>query len=258
MKRPRLIAYGLLTYLLFNASFIYLIGFLQSFGVPKAINDGNHVSPTFALSITVSLVFLFGFFHSLMARDWFKRRWTKLIGQEAERSTYVLQSALFLLLAMWQWQPMPAVIWHLTGAAAVAVIALFAVGVATLLTATFLIDHFELFGLKQVWYASRKRSLPSSEFKTPVLYRWVRHPMQLGVIITVFAVPHMTLGHLCFALCMTLYVLIGLHFEERALVREFGDRYREYQQRVPMLIPGIRLVTRRSASLPTRVSGGAR
>ncbi len=239
MKRPILVLYGLLAYVAFNASFIYLAGFLQSFGVPKAVNDGVVVGWPEALAVNVFLVFLFGFFHSLMARDGFKRWWGRYVPVDAERSTYVVQSALFLSLAMWQWRPMPEVIWQLEGIAAMAMVGLFGLGVLVLLTSTFLIDHFELFGLKQVWFANAKRPLPTPEFKQPLLYRIVRHPMQLGVLITVYATPVMTVGHLVFASSMALYILIGLYFEERSLLREFGDDYRAYQQQTPMLIPGL-------------------
>lgn len=237
MKRPFLLLYGLAAYTLFNASFIYLAGFLQDVGVPKAINDGEQVHTALALVINIGLIFLFGFFHSLMARQGFKDWWTQYVPVDAERSTYVLQSALFLVLAMWQWRPMPEIIWQLEGLSATAAVVLFGTGMAILLTSTFLIDHFELFGLKQVWYANTNRTPPQTTFKTPLLYQWVRHPMQLGVLITVFATPMMTLGHLVFATSMAVYILIGLYFEERSLVREFGDTYRQYQRTTPMLIP---------------------
>ncbi len=240
MKRPILMLYGVITYAMFNASFIYLAGFLQQFAVPKAINDGAVVSVYSALAINLGLVFLFGFFHSVMARERFKQWWTQYVPVEAERTTYVLQSALFLSLAMWQWQPMPEVIWHVEGLMAYAIVGFFLQGLAILLTSTFLIDHFELFGLKQVFFASTDREVPNPTFKTPFLYKIVRHPMQLGVFITVFATPHMTVGHLVFASAMTAYILVGLYFEERSLVREFGDVYRDYQRTTPMLLPRIR------------------
>lgn len=239
MKRPFLVLYGLLAYVLFNASFLYLIGFLLDIVVPKAINDGVVVSTPRALAINLFLVFLFGFFHSLMARDGFKRWWIRYIPGQAERSTFVLQSAFFLFLAMWQWQPMPELIWQLDGPLAWLIYALFGVGVLVVLSSTFQIDHFELFGLKQVWFASKEQPMPKAEFKEPLLYRVVRHPMQLGVVITVFATPQMTVGHLVFASAMTLYVFIGLYFEERALLREFGEAYGDYQFRTPMLIPRL-------------------
>jgi protein-S-isoprenylcysteine O-methyltransferase Ste14 len=255
MKRLILILYGLTAYALFNLSFVYLLGFLQDFAVPKGINDGETTSAIQALAINVFLVFLFGFFHSLMARDSFKRWWTKIIPESAERPTYVLQSAVFLAVAMFYWQPMPQVIWAIDGVWAVLTQVLFVLGVATLLTSTFLIDHFELFGLKQVWYASRDRKIPEPRFVQPLLYRIVRHPMQLGMITLLFATPLMTVGHLVFATSMTIYVLIGLYFEERALLRQFGDQYARYQEQVPMLIP--RLLPK-TAGLSSSEEGGAR
>lgn len=255
MKRPILMLYGIVTYALFNASFLYLAGFLQEFAVPKAINDGVLIPAYQALAINAGLVFLFGFFHSLMARQSFKDWWTQYVPVEAERSTYVLQSALFLGLAMWQWQPMPVTIWLVEGIYAYGFIALFVIGVTILLTSTFLIDHFELFGLKQVWFASSNRDVPDPTFKTPMLYKFVRHPMQLGVVITVFATPHMTVGHLVFASAMTIYIVIGLYFEERSLVAEFGDVYRQYQKTTPMLLP--RVLPRRSgrSGMTPEISG---
>ena len=239
MKRPVILIYGVLAYILFNLSFLYMLGFLQALFVPKAINDGPPASATSAVLINIGLIFLFGFFHSLMARQWFKNWWTRIIPKAAERSTYVLQSALFLGLAMWQWQPMPATLWSFDGGLALATYAIFGLGVGMVLLSTFLIDHFELFGLRQIWCANRERPMPKPEFRAPFLYRIVRHPMQLGIIIVFFATPHMTAGHMLFALLMTAYVLIGLWFEERALLREFGEAYRDYQRRVPMLLPRL-------------------
>ena len=244
MKRPGLVIYGVTAYILFNASFLYMIGFLLSLPVPKAINDGDAVSVIAALAMNTGLIFLFGFFHSLMARGRFKKWWTTIIPADAERSTYVLQSALFLALAMWQWQPLPATIWEASGAGAWIAYGICGLGVALVLVSTFLIDHFELFGLRQIWSAHKERPMPTPEFRVPFLYRFVRHPMQLGVIMVVFGTPVMTAGHLLFAALMTTYVMIGLWFEERSLVREFGHRYRNYQQNVPMLIPRLTPVSR--------------
>lgn len=237
MKRPVLLIYGVVCYALFNVSFLYLGGFLLDLFVPKAINDGVATPLGQAIAINLGLVFLFGFFHSLMARQRFKAWWTRIVSPDAERSTYVLQSALFLSLAMWQWRPMPEVIWQVDGAAAVAAYAFFALGLGLVLLSTFLIDHFELFGLRQIWTANTGREMPQPVFRTPFLYRVVRHPMQLGVMILLFATPVMTAGHMLFAMAMTLYILIGLYFEERSLVREFGEVYLDYKRRVPMLLP---------------------
>lgn len=237
MKRPGLFVYGVVCYVLFNGAFLYFAGFLAEMWVPKAINDGVKSPILIAIGINLGLVFLFGFFHSLMARERFKKWWTRFVSPDAERSTFVLQSSLFLALAMWQWRPLPQTIWRLDGAMALVMDGVFVLGVAIVLVSTFLIDHFELFGLRQIFSANSDKPMPRPQFRTPFLYRLVRHPMQLGMAIALFATPHMTAGHVLFAASMTAYILIGLHFEERALVREFGDRYREYQLQVPMLFP---------------------
>lgn len=237
MTRPGLIIYGILCYAFFNISFLYMAGFLLDLVVPKTINSGAPSSAWYAVPINFGLIFLFGFFHSLMARQKFKDWWTQFVPLEAERSTYVLQAAAFLSLLMFFWQPMPTEIWSVTGSWAIGLYLMFFVGLVVVLLSTFLIDHFELFGLRQIWSANAGAPMPNATFRTPLLYKFVRHPMQLGVILVFFATPHMTVGHLFFAVSMTGYVLIGLYFEERSLVREFGEAYRDYQARVPMLIP---------------------
>ena len=249
MKRPVIFVYGIICYLLFNAAFLYFVGFLAELWVPKAINDGEQSSILIALSVNLGLVFLFGFFHSLMARERFKAWWTRIVSPYAERSTFVLQSSLFLGLAMWQWRPIPYTVWQLEGLYAPIMYGVFAFGVIVVLISTFLIDHFELFGLRHAWSANADKQMPQPQFRTPLFYKLVRHPMQLGMAIALFATPHMTVGHLVFAGSMTLYIVIGLLFEERALVREYGDRYRAYQARVPMLFPFVRFGRARSASV---------
>ncbi|WP_306141777.1 methanethiol S-methyltransferase [Roseibium sp. MMSF_3412] len=250
MRRPGLMLYGILCYIFFNIAFLYMAGFLLGIAVPKAINDGVPSDVTASLAINALLVFLFGFFHSLMARQWFKDRWTRLVSVEAERSTFVLQAAAFLSLLMLCWKPMPSVVWSVDGVWALAAYALFLSGLVTVLLSTFLIDHWELFGLRQVWAGNNGTPNPKPVFKTPMLYRFVRHPMQLGVIMVFFATPVMTAGHLFFAVSMTVYVFIGLYFEERSLVREFGATYRDYQRRVPMLFPNpFRTLPRRAQSV---------
>ncbi|WP_434055760.1 MAG: isoprenylcysteine carboxylmethyltransferase family protein [Roseibium sp.] len=249
MRRPGLMLYGILCYIFFNITFLYMAGFLLDIAVPKAINDGAPANVPVSLAINALLVFLFGLFHSLMARQWFKDRWTRLISVEAERSTYVLQAATFLSLLMLFWKPMPSAIWSVDGVWALVVYAVFLAGLAMVLLSTFLIDHWELFGLRQIWANNVGAAVPRPVFKTPMLYRIVRHPMQLGVILVFFATPVMTAGHLFFAASMTAYVLIGLYFEERSLVREFGATYRDYQRRVPMLCPNpFRMLPRRAQS----------
>ncbi|MCR9193411.1 MAG: isoprenylcysteine carboxylmethyltransferase family protein [Hyphomonas sp.] len=239
MPRSLVFAYGVIAYILFLAVFTYLAGFLLGI-VPKGINDpasASVVHPVAAAAINLLLIALFGVLHSLLARDWAKQRLTKVIPPAAERSTYVVQSSLCLALLMWQWQPLTGTLWLIEGPASFAFSGLFLIGAGLVLWSTFLIDHFELFGLCQIWMHLKGETMPETTFKTPVLYRIVRHPMQLGVIVLLFATPHMTVGHLLLAASMTAYIFVGLHFEERALIREFGDRYRTYQAQVPLLLP---------------------
>lgn len=236
MKPVIIFAFGLLAYIAFNASFLYFAAFLLGF-----IGPVGSASFWSALAINLGLVFLFGFTHSLMARDRFKAWLTRFLPHEAERSTFVLQSSVFLALAVWGWQPMEGVIWAFDGAIALAFYAAFAVGLGILLLSTFLIDHFELFGLRQIWSHLTGKPMPQVSFRTPLLYRVVRHPMQLGVVIILFATPVMTLDHLVLALAMTAYVMVGLYFEERSLKRMFGQQYLDYADQVPMLIPTFRI-----------------
>jgi protein-S-isoprenylcysteine O-methyltransferase Ste14 len=190
------------------------------------------------LVINLGLIFLFGLPHSLMARQGFKRRWTKIVPPAAERSTYMLQSGLLTLLLIWQWRPMPAPLWQIDNAVVSFTLwAIFGLGWLIALGSTFLINHFELGGLQQVYAHLRGKEIPSPQLRTPFLYKWVRHPLQFGALVAFWSTPHMTVGRLLFATGMTLYILIGLYFEERDLVRQFGEAYREYQKRTPMLIP---------------------
>lgn len=232
-------AYGIIAYLLFQIVFLYLAAFLLGIA-PKSINDLGVASvdhTALAIGINLALIALFGFLHSLLARESIKRRITMIIPAAAERSTYVVQSSLCLALLMWQWQPLTGTIWLVEGFTAVLFFAMFGIGAALVLWSTFLIDHFELFGLRQIWTFLKSKPMPEPEFKTPALYRIVRHPMQLGVVVLMFSTPHMTTGHLLLASAMTGYIFIGLYFEERALVRLFGDRYLAYQAQVPLLFP---------------------
>ncbi len=239
MQRFTIFAYGTVAYILFLGVFSYMAGFLLGIIVPKGINSPHwsEVGLGAAIAINVSLIALFGFLHSLLARDHIKAMLLKIMPQAAERSTYVLQSSLCLALAMWQWQPLPGTIWQVDGVIAITAYVAFFVGAGIVLWSTFLIDHFELFGLRQIWCYLRGTAMPPAIFRAPALYRVVRHPMQLGVIILLFATPHMTWGHLLFAGSMTAYIFVGLYFEERALLRMFGDRYAAYQRTVPMLFP---------------------
>ncbi|MDR8394354.1 hypothetical protein NC796_24610 [Aliifodinibius sp. S!AR15-10] len=231
--------YGIFSYLVFLGSFLYAIVFVGDFGVAKTINSGPESATLWqALGINVLLLGLFAVQHSVMARDGFKKWWTKIIPSHVERSTYVLFSSLILILLYWQWRPLTEVIWSVeTGLWSGLINGLFWLGWVIVLIATFMINHLDLFGLRQVWLYLKGDEITPLEFQEPGMYKYVRHPIMLGFIIAFWATPQMTLGHLIFAIATTGYIFVGIWFEERDLIRYHGEKYREYRDRVGMLIP---------------------
>jgi protein-S-isoprenylcysteine O-methyltransferase Ste14 len=230
--------YGLVAYFAFFATILYAIGFVTGLVVPKTIDDGAIVPLAEACIIDILLMSVFALQHSVMARQGFKQWWTQFVPKSVERSTYVLFSSLALMLLFWQWRPIPAAVWNIGNPQiAMAMIGLSLVGWLIVLTSTFLINHFELFGLHQVASNLAGKSMPEPRFRTPLYYKFVRHPIYLGFIIAFWATPTMTVGHLLFAAVTTAYIVIGILLEERDLVDLFGDEYRRYRDRVSMLVP---------------------
>jgi protein-S-isoprenylcysteine O-methyltransferase Ste14 len=230
--------YGIASYVVFFVTFLYAIGFVEDLVVPKTIDGGAATPSMAALIINLVLMSIFAIQHSVMARPQFKRWWTKFVPTSVERATYVLLASLALALLIWQWQPMPAVVWQIADPRlAMAVTALSFVGWLIVLTSTFLINHFELFGLHQVANNLAGRPMPVARFRTPLFYHFVRHPIYLGFIIAFWAAPTMTTGHMLFAAVTTTYIFVGIWLEERDLVDLFGDQYRRYKNRVSMLVP---------------------
>lgn len=245
MSKYGTLVYGLVSYVLFLVVFLYAIGFVSGFLVIKTIDTGAVVGLAEALLVNLALMSLFAIQHSLMARQRFKKWLGQYVPKSIERSTYVLLSSLGLALLFWQWRPIPNTVWTIANPSlAAAVLGLSLLGWLTVLSSTFLINHFELFGLHQVVNNLTNRAMPSPRFYTPLLYKFVRHPIYLGFIVAFWAAPVMTLGHLLFAAVTTAYIFLGIFLEERDLIAVFGDDYVLYKKRVSMILPW-----RRSTSL---------
>ena len=230
--------YGVICYLVFFGSFLYAIGFVGNFIVPKTMDTGSGTPLAEALLINVLLLGVFAVQHSVMARQGFKEKWTKVVPVVIERSTYVLASGLALLFLFWQWQPMGMILWDVSDTALGTVLIVISLaGWLSVLVSTFLIDHFELFGLKQVYFNLKGKELPNSEFKKVGFYKVVRHPIYFGFAVAFWSTPIMTTAHLLFAVGTLGYILIGIFLEEKDLVSVFGDEYEEYKSSVSMLVP---------------------
>jgi protein-S-isoprenylcysteine O-methyltransferase Ste14 len=240
--------YAIVSYAVFLVSSLYAVGFVGNYLVPNSIDAGGRTNLSEAIVVDLLLLGIFAIQHSIVARPAFKQWWAKIFPVACQRSTYVLLSSLILLLLFWQWRPIPIQVWQIDGIAAWLLIGVYWLGWLIVFASTFMIDHFDLTGLRQAFFARRGAELPGQSFKTPRLYKIVRHPLMLGFLLVFWATPGMTAGHLLFAIMTTAYILVGLQFEERDLIAEFGATYQQYRRRVPMLLP--RILGRRRAGAP--------
>lgn len=238
MGRLLALLYGTISYVIFLGTFLYAMGFVGNLLVPKSIDQGIQGGTDNAWLINILLLSLFAVQHSVMARQGFKRWWTKIIPKSIERSTFVLLSSLVLILLFYYWRPIPEVVWSVENTAlAFLLTALYFAGWFIVLLGTFLINHFNLFGLQQVYLNMKNREPEPPRFVKPLFYKVVRHPLMLGFIIAFWATPHMTIGHLLFAFATTGYILVAIQLEERDMIKFHGEDYRRYQQEVSQIIP---------------------
>lgn len=238
IRKAFILVYGAAAYLLFLATLIYTVGFLAGAGVPKGIDDGVAGPAWRALIIDAALLVLFAGQHSVMARPWFKRWWTRLVPAAVERSTYVLASTAVLILLLWQWQPLPATVWSVGPAWARGLLwGVYALGWIVLVLSTFAVGHFDLFGLRQVLDRARDRRYAEPDFREPFVYRLVRHPIMTGFLIAFWAAPDLSVGRLVFALAATGYIMVGVRLEEHDLRAQLGEPYEGYLRRVPRFVP---------------------
>ena len=253
-KRVATFVYGVLCYLIFFGTFLYAIGFIGNLIVPKSIDSGRSGSLGEALLVDAGLLALFAVQHSLMARPWFKHAWTQLVPNEAERSTYVLFSSVAMILLFWLWQPIGGVVWNVQSEAfRIVLYSLCAAGFLLVLLSTFLLNHFDLFGLRQVYLFLCGKEYKPLVFGTPVLYKYVRHPLYLGWLFAFWSTPTMTIAHLVFAIATTAYIFLAIQFEERDLISMHGESYRQYRRSVPMIVPRLQ----KSTALPLKASRGS-
>ena len=246
--RLLILFYAIVSYAVFLVSSFYAIGFVGNYIVPKSIDRGGATHLSEAIAVDLLLLGMFAIQHSIMARPAFKQWSARIFPVACQRSTYVLLSSLILLLLFWQWRPIPIPVWQVDGIAAWLLIGVYWLGWLVVFASTFMIDHFDLSGLRQAFSALRGAEAPGQSFRAPLLYKIVRHPLMLGFLLAFWATPEMTAGHLLFAIMTTAYILVGLQFEERDLIAQFGATYQQYRRHVPMLLP--RIHGRRRAGAP--------
>ena len=240
-KRVATFVYGVLCYLAFFGTFLYAIGFIGNLIVPKSIDSGRAGSLGEALLIDAGLLGLFAVQHSLMARPWFKRAWTQLVPNQIERSTYVLFSSIAMILLFWLWRPIGVEVWNIHNESVrIVLYSVCAAGFLLVLLSTFLLNHFDLFGLRQVYLFLRGQEYKPLVFGTPVFYNYVRHPLYLGWLLAFWSTPTMTIAHLVFAIATTAYIFLAIQFEEKDLIGAHGEAYRSYKRSVPMIVPRLR------------------